>query len=127
MTRVYQQPLSDGFIRSVGNGDISTDVITVKAAADTVYAAGTIMIAELDDTQTPTGKYIPLGMATITYPDPWKLAILRTAVDADKGDTKAIAITRKAEVYGDRILAHGDPILAATLTPQLAAQGIIVR
>jgi hypothetical protein len=133
MTRVYQQPIAEGFVRSVGNGDISYDVVPLRAADGTrdealgldpivAYAPGTVVVYSPFD-----GKYEPLVGAHLVAPvDPKTLTYAIVARRAEPGP--AIAITRLAVVNAkDLIFVTADAGAGGSATLSQIADALALK
>lgn len=115
-----QRPVDEGFLISGSNGYQSRDTITLKSGS--VYEAGSVLIAEVDGSDEPTGLYVLATKALADASPERGLIVLARSKDATAANTKAAAITWGAEVKDTELVVG-----AATTVADMAAGLLINR
>lgn len=119
-----QRRPDEGFLISESNGFQSRAEITLKAGTD--YDAGSVLIAEVDGSDVPTGLHVLATNALVDASPEAGLIVLARRKDARLANTKAAGIVWGAEVK-DSELTVGAATTVADVVAGLALNKIIVR
>lgn len=112
------------FLKSEGTGHISRDTIVI-ASGTGIVLAGTVL-----GKVTASSKYVPYNDDGTDDGTRTAAAILYADVDATSADVPAVAITRLAEVWTDRLIWGAGVTTSTEKTnglADLAAKFVIAR
>ena len=126
MNTAIEKPRNLAHILSEGNGNISSEIVTIISGAGALVA-GTVL-----GKITASGKYTPSPESSTVGIEGAETAtcILAYATDASAADVEAVVTMRLAEVKSQQLTFHSTVDNSAKITAkhnQLATLNIIVR